>query len=167
MVLSHRVALLSKLITYARDSPEAAIETERLMSVMTTVKYSPKDYNGTSTHFVTKYVDTVLDYDSRVPVDQQRSDPFKLSGMLQSGVSELNQVKTLYSMNHTITGHGGPSPLTFDTYIPMLCSACTQYDKTSLQDVGNPFRKANMSSLDYDDGMTDYRVNQARTSRKA
>ena len=58
-------AVWNKLIRYARDSPEAVIETERLMSVVTTVKYSPKDYNGTSSHFVTKYVETVADYDSR------------------------------------------------------------------------------------------------------
>ena len=93
------------------------------MSVMTTVNYSPKDYNGTST-----YVETVADYDSRVPEGLQMSDPFKLS-MLQnavSGVSELNQVKTLYSMNRTVAGHAGPPPLTFDVYLPMLFSPYTQ-----------------------------------------
>jgi hypothetical protein len=47
-------------------------------------------------------------------------------------VSELNQVKTLYyAMNRTVAGRAGGVPaLTFGTYLPMLFSACTQYDNT-------------------------------------
>jgi hypothetical protein len=52
------------------------------MSLMTTVKYSPKDYSGTSTHFVTKYVEAVADYDSRVSDDQQLSQRTRTTSVL-------------------------------------------------------------------------------------
>ena len=120
-------AIYEKLLAHATTSTQATIDTNELLSYLTSTKLNKAQWRGTHHAFVLHWCDQLRKYEDMMDKKDHFSYNVKMV-MLQNavaGVSALHNVKIQAA--HDVA-HGKP-PLTYDSYRTLLLSAATVEDE--------------------------------------
>jgi len=117
---------------HALSSTAAQLSGDTLLQYITTTRY-PGTWRGTSYAFVLHWKEQVLKY------EKLELEPFgakqKLR-MLQNAVGDVSELSYVKQLGDQDIARGLP-PLTFESYLELLLSACSTYDKK----IGNPTKQ--------------------------
>ena len=119
--------IYKELMIHATASTQATIDTDELLSYVTSTKLNKSQWRGTHHAFILHWCDQLRKYEDMIDKADHFTDNVKMI-MLQnavSGVSALHQVKTQSA--HDVA-HGKP-PLDYINYRTLLLSAATVQDE--------------------------------------
>jgi hypothetical protein len=121
-------AIYTLLAEHATMSTRADIESQRILSYITSTRFKTADsgWRGTSHSFILHWQNNVKEYQDMVPPDNNFASAVKLS-MLQnavSGVPELHAVKVQASYNTA----RGLVALSYKQYCNLLLATASNYD---------------------------------------
>ena len=120
-------AIYKELKAHATESTQATLDTDELLTYITSTKLSKGQWRGTHHEFILHWCDQLRKYEGMINKADRFTDNVKMT-MLQnavSGVSALHQVKTQAA--HDVAH--GKTPLNYTNYRILLLSAATIEDE--------------------------------------
>ena len=124
-------AAYTELLDHHRSSTAAGIHARDIMSYLTTVTIGDGRFRGSTTEFLSHWLQQVRLYQKLMGNQSTFGDAEKLVHLVRAvaTVPELRQIKTTADMLAATT----KTKLTFDTYYELLFSAAAQYDSSLKQ----------------------------------
>ena len=130
------------LLKHALNSTAAQLSGDTMLQYITTTRY-PGSWRGTSYGFVLHWKEQILKY------EKLELEPFgakqKLR-MLQNAVGDVGELSYVKQLGDQDIARGH-APLTYESYLELLLSACSTYDK-KIGNVGKQKRAVYLASTD-------------------
>ena len=117
-------SIYRELCKHARSSTAAQISGDTLLQYITTARY-PGNWRGTSYAFVLHWKEQIIQYEK---LELEDFPPKQKLRMLQNAVSDISELAYVKQIGDQDVARGKP-PLSFDSYLELLLSACSAYDK--------------------------------------
>jgi hypothetical protein len=117
-------SIYRELKKHAKSSTAAQISGDSLLQYITTARF-PGTWRGTSYAFVLHWKEQVAQYEK---LELESFPPKQKLRMLQNSVGDVNEFAYVKQIGDQDIARGN-APLDFDSYLELLLSACSTYDK--------------------------------------
>jgi hypothetical protein len=117
-------SIYRELKKHARSSTAAQISGDTLLQYITTARY-PGNWRGTSHSFVLHWKEQIIQYEK---LELEDFPPKQKLRMLQNAVTDVNELAYVKQIGDQDVARGKP-PLDFESYLQLLLSACSAYDR--------------------------------------
>jgi hypothetical protein len=108
----------------SRSSTAAQISGDTMLQYITTARY-PGNWRGTLHSFVLHWKERIIQYEK---LELEDFPPKQKLQMLQNAVSDVNELACVKQIGDQDVARGKP-PLDFESYLQLLLSACSAYDR--------------------------------------
>ena len=121
-------SVYKELTKHAKSSTAAQLSGDTLLKYITSARY-PGNWRGTSHGFVLHWKEQVSQYEK---LELEAIPPRQKLRMLQNTVGDVSELASVKQMNDQDVARGKPQ-LDFESYVELLLSACSTYDKIHAQ----------------------------------
>jgi hypothetical protein len=117
-------SIYRELKKHALSSTAAQLSGDTLLQYITTAHY-PGSWRGTSYGFILHCKEQVMKYEK---LELEAFPPKQKLRMLQNAVGDVTELSYIKQIGDQDIAQGSP-PLSYDSYMELLLSACSTYDK--------------------------------------
>ena len=140
-------SVYKELLKHAKSSTAAQLSGDTLLKYITSARY-PGNWRGTSHGFVLHWKEQITQYEK---LELETIPPRQKLRMLQNTVGDVSELSSVKQLSDQEVARGLP-PLNFDSYIELLLSACSTYDKLHTEP-RNAKRSVYATNVEFDTSM--------------